>query len=197
MQALASNPLLTKAVTAAILVSLNEQIASLLAGDLQTMRVCSLKFLHTLTVKVPLMALYGFAISAPISHFGYDILNKIFQPPLSGKAKLLQILTSLVTITPLSGACFVAYLALLNLKALPTATTCGAKLQNAVEAIKTNWKNNLLPVLRTSWIVSPLVTFLAQTYVPPQLWVIFFNVIYFFLGTGQNALLAKQQSNTP
>ena len=38
-------------------------------------------------------------------------------------------------------------------------------------------KGALLPIMKMSWIVSPLAMGFAQKFLPPQLWVPFFNLV--------------------
>ena len=61
-------PLLTKSVTAAVLAVLNETIATTISKDFRISRVLNQKIKHPFSIKIPLMALFAFAINAPVSH---------------------------------------------------------------------------------------------------------------------------------
>ncbi|GMG24819.1 unnamed protein product [Ambrosiozyma monospora] len=200
LQLLSKYPLLTKSVTALILNAFNEQIASFVAGDLKefTIKIGSKEFKikHTLTARVPLMALYGFLLNAPIAHYGYKLLNKFIRPPLSGKKKLGQILTSMITITPFISVVTVSYIALINnanfnqlAKLLINRDITGLKqeLKRLYNSIKNSLYNSLFSVIKSSWISGPIFMFIAQKFLEPNLWTVFFSVCYFVLGTYNNA----------
>lgn len=48
-------------------------------------------------------------------------------------------------------------------------------------------------VMRVSWIVSPICLAFAQKFVPENLWVPFFNVIGFIIGTYINTVTKKKR----
>ncbi|ODV85199.1 hypothetical protein CANARDRAFT_188007, partial [[Candida] arabinofermentans NRRL YB-2248] len=199
-------PLLTKAITTALFNSLNEQIASFLAGDLQhiTIKIGSHKFVlpHTLTAKVPLMAFYGFAINAPFAHHAYKLLNKIYIPPLSSRTKIAQILTSMVTITPVISAITISYISLINnaqfeklfdLIKIGDITSLKLELKSIFNKMKTSLITTFFPVVKSSWFSSPLFMIFAQKFLEPNLWVVFFSFCYFLLGTLNNTQIKKAQ----
>ncbi|ODV98218.1 hypothetical protein PACTADRAFT_48016 [Pachysolen tannophilus NRRL Y-2460] len=219
LDALSKNPLLTKSITAFILSCLNEQIASLISGDLTSFNLkisadSTIKIRHPFSERVPLMGFYGFAINAPISHYSYKILNKIFTPPLkTKKEKLLQILTSLLTITPILSTCLVSYIALISLNPTPLSFKKILLIikENGYKGLKKEFsrilitinialKKSLLSVLKSSWIISPLAILIAQNYLDTEMWVVFFNFVYFVLGTYQNTMVKlkrKENKTTP
>lgn len=206
---LSKYPLVTKGLTAAVLASLNEQIASAVAGDVKTTQVAvplgsrkmAVRIRHTLTWRVVLMAAYGFAVATPILHYGYAVLNKAFPQPLLPRTKVAQILALLATITPANALAFLTFTALVNMPAgtgvlllaaryrEQGAAGVVAELRRLAAAVATNLHNNLATVLRTLWVVLPLAMALAQRLLDPRVWVVFFNVVFFVLGTVQNLLV--------
>lgn len=49
----------------------------------------------------------------------------------------------------------------------------------------------LPPLSQVTWATSPLAVLIAQKYLDPQLWVLFFNLVSFTLGTTFNVILKK------
>lgn len=210
---LSKHPLLTKSVTAAVLASLNEIIALIIAKEFTVNKVKlplakrSFGIINPYNIKIPLLALFAFLVQAPLGHYAYQLLNgiKYFNKrPLPLIRKLLQIGLSLSTITPLVCALNVSFLGLVNnpsiikglesfsLKGFPEVVEkpqLASKLQYGWLIIKASLNKNLLSFLKSSWVSSPLIMFFAQTYLDPNSWVVFFNFAYFVLGTFQNTLL--------
>lgn len=154
---LSTHPLLTKSITAAILASLNELIASIIAQEFklttlnlpipfssftasassQRRRELVVKFLNPYNFKIPLLATFAFLVQAPFAHYAYKFLNQIkyFQKqPLSLVRKFLQIVVSLTTITPVVCTLNVAYLGLINNQELVSTVADGiTKFENFKE----------------------------------------------------------------
>ena len=57
--------------------------------------------------------------------------------------------------------------------------------------IKAAFKNGYLPMMKTSWMISPLSMALAQKFLPPNVWVPFFNLVAFTFGTYVNTSIKK------
>lgn len=203
---LLKQPLLTKSCTTASLVALNEIISTILAGDMRKLTVFTgsskVSVKHPFSRKVLLMALYGCLINAPLSHYGYNVLNKVFKAPLGPTKRLAQILVSLMTMTPLMSTLMVSYVSLVNSQKLSLEkvyanyrATGLASLKKsfaaASEQVSAALHNNLIKVVKSSLVTSPVAMAVAQNYVPPQLWVVFFNFIYFVLGTYQNTMVKR------
>ena len=117
----------------------------------------------------------------PISHYMYFIINnKIFKGPLTKSGKILQILTSLSTVTPTLAACFVSWIALINNYKLPKGSINPiAELNKIVAIVRAGLKKGYFGVLKSSLVTSSVALVIAQKFVPPELWVVFFNVVYF------------------
>lgn len=50
-----------------------------------------------------------------------------------------------------------------------------------------------MPVMKVSWITSPLCLAFAQQFLPEQTWVPFFNIVAFFIGTYINSATKKKR----
>jgi hypothetical protein len=70
------------------------------------------------------------------------------------------------------------------------AIIAGAKTIHQVHA---TWKAGFWPVMKVSWVVSPLALAFAQQFLPEQTWVPFFNVISFVIGTYVNSITKKKR----
>ena len=70
------------------------------------------------------------------------------------------------------------------------AVIAGARTLHQVRATV---KAGFMPVMKVSWIASPLSLAFAQKFLPEQTWVPFFNVISFIIGTYVNAHTKKKR----
>lgn len=195
---LVTYPLLTKSVTAGVLGALNESLASAFSGDYKTLSfvVLGRKFHinHVISPKILSMVVYGALISTPISHTLYGVLNRIFNGKMTPVKKLLQLLTSLLTITPTLTAVFVAWLSFINGYSLPAGPfLLSTEVSKIAHVVKTGLKNNFFALLRTSVSTSLVSLVIAQNFLKPELWVVFFNLVYFVLGTIQNTKVKNAQ----
>ncbi|OAA57219.1 integral membrane protein [Cordyceps fumosorosea ARSEF 2679] len=170
---LESNPLRTKMLTAGGLAGLQELLASFLAKDRN-------KHGNYFTSRVPKMAAYGALVSAPLGHVLIWMLQKVFHNRTSLKAKILQIIVSNLVIAPIQNSIYLVAMALI----------AGARTFHQVRAtVKVGfWK-----VMKVSWVVSPLSLAFAQQFLPNHLWVPFFNVIGFVIGTYVNTTTKKKR----
>ncbi|KAF5384997.1 hypothetical protein D9615_001403 [Tricholomella constricta] len=181
---LASHPLRTKAITTGTLCFLQEVLGSTIARvPVQTPAKNAPSVVHLLAalnidLKALKMAIYGFLVSAPMGHFLTGALQKAFAGKTGTSAKIAQILANSLLVSPIQSAVFLASMAVIN----------GAKTVD--EVIKTV-KAGFFSVLRVSWVVSPLTLVVAQSFVPLDLWVPFFNSIQFILGTFFNVQVKK------
>jgi len=173
LKQLQSNPLRTKMLTSGTLSGLQEFLASWIAHDRS-------KSGHYFTSRVPKMALYGAFISAPLGHVLISLLQKVFQGRKSLKAKILQILVSNLMIAPIQNSVYLVSMALI----------AGARTFHQVRATV---KAGFWPVMKVSWIVSPISLAFAQQFLPETTWVPFFNIIGFIIGTYINAHTKKKR----
>jgi len=170
---LQKNPLRTKMLTSGSLAALQEVIASWLAHDRS-------KNGHYFSSRVPKMAAYGAFISAPMGHFLIYLLQKVFSGRTSLRAKILQIITSNLIIAPIQNSIYLASMAFI----------AGARTWHQVRATV---RAGFWPVMRVSWITSPIALAFAQQFLPEQTWVPFFNVIAFIIGTYINTHTKKKR----
>ncbi|KAF2281106.1 uncharacterized protein EI97DRAFT_20361 [Westerdykella ornata] len=173
LKQLQSNPLRTKMLTSGTLSGLQEFLASWIAHDRS-------KHGHYFTSRVPKMALYGAFVSAPLGHVLISILQKIFRGRTSLKAKILQILVSNLIISPIQNSIYLVSMALI----------AGARTFHQVKATV---KAGFMPVMKVSWVVSPISLAFAQKFLPEHTWVPFFNIVGFVIGTYVNAHTKKKR----
>ena len=187
-------------LTSGSLAALQEVLASYIARDRS-------KHGHYINSRVPKMAVYGAFISAPLGHFLIHILQKMFKNRTSLKAKIMQILVSnLIVRFPLSlssslGVCVLeartharkpqqiapiqntVYLASM-------AVIAGAR---AFHQIRATVRTGFMPVMKVTWVTSPLALAFAQKFLPEHTWVPFFNIIAFVIGTWINSQTKKKR----
>ncbi|KAL0262902.1 hypothetical protein SLS55_001876 [Diplodia seriata] len=173
LKQLQSNPLRTKMLTSGTLSGLQEFLASWIAHDRN-------KDGGYFTSRVPKMAIYGAFISAPLGHVLIHVLQKLFQGRTSLKAKILQILVSNLVISPIQNAVYLTSMAVI----------AGARTFHQVRATV---KAGFMPVMKVSWITSPVALAFAQKFLPQETWVPFFNIIGFIIGTYVNAHTKKKR----
>ena len=70
------------------------------------------------------------------------------------------------------------------------AIIAGAKTIHQVHA---TWKAGFMPVMKVSWITSPIALAFAQKFLPEHTWVPFFNIVAFFIGTYVNSVTKKKR----
>ena len=70
------------------------------------------------------------------------------------------------------------------------ALIAGARTFHQVHA---TWKAGFMPVMKVSWVTSPLALAFAQKFLPEDTWVPFFNIIAFTIGTYINATTKKKR----
>ncbi|KAI1004476.1 hypothetical protein K3495_g3740 [Podosphaera aphanis] len=173
IEQLQTNPLRTKMLTSGTLSALQEILASWIAKDRN-------KNGHYFTVRVPKMALYGAFISAPLGHILISALQKLFTGKTTVKAKILQIIASNLIIAPIQNSVYLVSMAII----------AGAKTYHQVHA---TWKAGFMPVMKVSWVTSPLALAFAQQFLPEHAWVPFFNIVGFIIGTFVNSITKKKR----
>jgi len=172
---LSHHPLRTKAITSAILCFLQEVLGSNLSGTPANVTkgasamVRSLQSVH-LDAKAIKMAIYGFLVSAPMSHVLVGLLQKAFAGKTSLRARVAQIITNNLLVSPIQASVYLGSMAVIN----------GA---TSIDEVVKTIRAGFIPVVRVSWVVSPLSMTIAQYFIPVELWVPFFNAIQFVLGT--------------
>jgi len=173
LKQLQTNPLRTKMLTSGTLSGLQEFMASWIAHDKN-------KNGHYFTSRVPKMALYGAFISAPLGHVLITILQKLFAGRTSLKAKILQILASNLVVSPIQNSVYLIFMAII----------AGARTFHQIRATV---KAGFWPVMKVSWITSPICLAFAQKFLPQETWVPFFNIVGFVIGTYINSHTKKKR----
>jgi len=172
---LSHHPLRTKAITTAVLCFLQEVLGSNLSGTPANVTkgasamVRSLQSVH-LDAKAIKMAIYGFLVSAPMSHILVGFLQKAFAGKTSLRARVAQIIANNLLVSPIQASVYLGSMAVIN----------GA---TSIDEVVKTVKAGFFSVVRVSWVVSPLSMTIAQNFIPVELWVPFFNAIQFVLGT--------------
>jgi len=183
--ALIMRPLFTKCCTSGVLSFLQEVMSCHLAGvrfivpkevSPSAHLLASLK----IDAKAVKMAIYGFFVSAPLSHYLMGTLQKMFAGRTSRKAKLAHLLANNLIVAPIQVFVFLASMAIIH----------GAKTSDAVLA---RAKAGFSRMLAITWVVQPSAMLAAQKFVPVELWVPFFSLINFALGTAGNIKIKKMQ----
>lgn len=109
--------------------------------------------------------------------------------------KLVQLVASLCTVTPCLSAVYVSWLLFLNgYKA--SGGSFGQELKRFFTVIGRGLKLNFFTIYRTSLGTTLVAMSIAQNFLPPELWVVFFSCVYFVVGTIQNTrfkLRAKRE----
>lgn len=173
LKQLQDNPLRTKMLTSGSLAGLQEALASWIAKDKS-------EHGHYISSRVPKMAVYGAFISAPLGHILIKILQKMFAGRTSLKAKILQILVSNLIIAPIQNTVYLASMAVI----------AGARQFHQVRATV---RAGFMPVMKVTWVTSPLALAFAQKFLPEQTWVPFFNILSFVIGTYINSHTKKKR----
>jgi len=173
LQQLQTNPLRTKMITSGSLSAGQELLASWIAKDRN-------KDGHYFTSRVPKMGAYGAFISAPLGHILISILQKVFAGRTSLKAKIMQILASNLIIAPIQNSVYLICMALI----------AGAR---TIHQVRATWRAGFMPVMKVSWVTSPLALAFAQKFLPEHTWVPFFNIVGFVIGTYINSVTKKKR----
>ncbi|KAJ2159816.1 hypothetical protein GGF46_002756 [Coemansia sp. RSA 552] len=170
LTALARQPLVTKACTTATLNFLQEEIAQRYSGvraDDQSRGNKS----GLVDRRVIQFSLYGLAISGPLNHFLYEILNRVFaNRPRNTTNTILMLLAQNLLISPILNSVFLA----------ANAVIAGERSLSALVQVV---KSRLLGMMKVSWVVFPCVQLFAARVLPPLVWVPFFNAVAFTFGT--------------
>ncbi|EMC97939.1 hypothetical protein BAUCODRAFT_31950 [Baudoinia panamericana UAMH 10762] len=163
LKKLQEDPLRTKMITSGSLSALQEFLASWIAKDRN-------KNGHYFTSRVPKMAIYGAFISAPLGHVMISLLQRMFAGRTSLRAKILQIVVSNLIISPIQNVVYLTSMAVI----------AGARTFHQIRATV---RAGFMPVMKVSWVTSPLALAFAQAFLPQETWVPFFNIVGFVIGT--------------
>lgn len=110
------------------------------------------------------LAAYGAFISAPLSHTLVGILQRSFAGDNGSRAKIKMILASNLFVSPILNTAYLVSMAVIN----------GARTKEQVKAFL---KLAFFPLMRLSWISSPISMAVAQRFLQPESWTIFFALV--------------------
>ncbi|KAL9091966.1 MAG: hypothetical protein Q9159_001111 [Coniocarpon cinnabarinum] len=173
LKELEKNPLRTKMLTSGVSHGLQELLASWIAQDRNRNG-------NYFTSRVPRMAVYGGFIAAPVGHLFVRFMHFLFAHRTSLRSKILQILFSNLIVSPIQN----------SLQLVAIAIVAGARTFHQIRATV---RAGFLPVMRVSWIASPLCLAFAQQFLPEEYWVPFFNVVAFAVGVYVNYVTKKKR----
>lgn len=190
-KALTQNPLPTKILTGALLSSLGELTSQITAGFISKKQQGILKKLAYVgkiiarnPSKILLMFCYGGFINAPINHYLYGWITQITNGRIvSNKLrKFVQLIASLAIVSPIQVGCLISALTVVN-------QNVGWALTKYPSMIRNNLKAKYFKVLSSSLVSSTILISIAQRFISPAKWSVFFSFAYALLGTGQNIYL--------
>ncbi|CDO93549.1 unnamed protein product [Kluyveromyces dobzhanskii CBS 2104] len=168
------SPLLTKCATGAVLGALSELVSQWVSLSPEKKK----KKLDL--IKVLLMGLYGGLFSATVNHFSYKWINEYtIKKVVSRYRSLVQLGCSLFIVSPIQ---------VLGLLFTLTSVNNGKVDRKVViNAIKARY----LTMLSSSLATTTVLMSIAQRFIAPEKWSVFFSLAYAVLGTGQNVYLKK------
>ncbi|GAV52234.1 hypothetical protein ZYGR_0AG02250 [Zygosaccharomyces rouxii] len=190
-RALAQKPLLTKVLTGALLSSLGELTSQLTTGFISKKKQGIFKKLWYVgkivarnPSKILLMFCYGGFINAPINHYLYGWITQITNGKIVSTKlrKLVQLIASLAIVSPIQVGCLISALTVVN-------QNVGWALSKYPPMIRENLKAKYFKILSSSLVTSTVLVSIAQRYISPAKWSVFFSFAYAILGTGQNIYL--------
>ncbi|CAO3568447.1 unnamed protein product [Mortierella alpina] len=149
---LAANPLRTKALTSGTLSGLQEITATKLSGMPKSKNPDD--FILGINKRVVQMALYGLLVSGPLAHTLFELVTKRFLGKEGAKWKIAQILSTQLITSPIQNATYILAMALF----------AGARTTGQIKAA---FKSGYLPMMKTSWMLSPISMAVAQKFLPP------------------------------
>ncbi|PLW10616.1 hypothetical protein PCANC_03222 [Puccinia coronata f. sp. avenae] len=173
---LLSRPLLTKSCTSATLSFFQEVLASTLAheqNDIVPTGYNLLDYLQSIGISLRAIKLtaYGGLISAPLSHALMKVLHRLFpNHESSDKSKLGLVLASILINGPIQNSAYLIAMGVIG----------GLKSQKDLYLF---WKKTIGLLTKMSILVGMLSTIIANKFVSKELWVPFFNLVGFVLGT--------------
>ncbi|GAA6022706.1 hypothetical protein JCM10207_008072 [Rhodosporidiobolus poonsookiae] len=110
------------------------------------------------------LAGYGFFVAAPLDHFLYSLLARIFAGRTSRKARILEVVSANAVILPIQNAVYLAVLSIIG----------GAR---SVSQVVQDVRAGFLDVMKFTVVVSTLSLTFAQRFLPPIVWTPFFSLV--------------------
>ncbi|EKM61152.1 uncharacterized protein PHACADRAFT_247568 [Phanerochaete carnosa HHB-10118-sp] len=185
LRQLSAHPLRTKCITVGIFNFVQDILGNHIAGVPPRRVPKDAPLYEKLAARLKLdsrafkMLIYGFFVSAPLSHYTTGMLQRMFAGRTNTFAgKAAQILASLLISSPLTA---ISYLSC-------TAVIQGARTkQEIIDFVKPRFAG----IIKISLVSTPLGMIVAQNFLPPELWVPWFNSITFVIGTTLSVMIKK------
>lgn len=98
------------------------------------------------------------------------------------KSKILQIIVSNLVVSPIQNLVYLFSMAII----------AGARTFHQIRATV---RAGFMPVMKVSWVTSPIALAFAQAFLPQETWVPFFNIIGFIIGTYINSHTKKASAS--
>eukprot|EP01111_Echinosteliopsis_oligospora_P002279 TRINITY_DN1333_c0_g1_i1.p1 TRINITY_DN1333_c0_g1~~TRINITY_DN1333_c0_g1_i1.p1 ORF type:complete len:185 (-),score=39.67 TRINITY_DN1333_c0_g1_i1:51-605(-) len=155
VSSLERRPLLTKAATASTLMAVGDGLSQFLEKKP--------KYDFARTGR---MALIGFAMSGPLMHGWYKVLDRLVPGAPTTQNTIKKIAADQLLFTPLSLGAFLTLLPVLE----------GKNTEQVKDRIKSDYK----PILLTNWSVWPFVQFVNFKYIPVDQRVLFVTILGIF-----------------
>ncbi|KAJ3175230.1 hypothetical protein HK101_010706, partial [Irineochytrium annulatum] len=152
---LQTKPILTKSLTAATLNGLSELIASLVTTG-------------KVDGKWVKMSAYGLFISGPLGHHLYAQLEKVFKGKTGTGWAIAKLLATNLVVSPILNSVYLFTMALI----------AGQNISESIKSVRSRF----MAVMKTTWVVFPTVQTIAFNFLPPALWLPFFNLVAFTIG---------------
>ncbi|CEP61222.1 uncharacterized protein LALA0_S02e09494g [Lachancea lanzarotensis] len=196
---LARRPLLTKIATGAILSALSELISQLTTTSAQKTDENLKGGFHKIRSllqrpkyqKLLLMLLYGGVVNAPINHFFYQWLTLFTNKRIAPKwRRLAQLCGSWCVISPIQVFGLITALTLVNLGPGEKDGPASKKLKAVQDSLQTRYGT----MLTSSILSSTVFVSVAQQFIAPEKWSVFFSFAYAALNTGQNIYMKLSSS---
>jgi len=179
---LAARPILTKSITSGTLSFIQEIAAGYLAGTpppaIKKTGLPPVDFIKR-NQRAFKLAAYGFFISAPLSHSLMGVLQRAFAGQTGTRAKVGMIVASNVLVSPVINTVYLSSLSIIN-------------EAHSVDDIIKFIKMAIWPIMKLTWISSPLSMAFAQHFLSPEQWVPFFALVSCVLGTWFNTQSKKK-----
>ncbi|SCU78801.1 LANO_0A04060g1_1 [Lachancea nothofagi CBS 11611] len=182
-------PLTTKMVTGAVLGAISELISQYTTpskdenaqNPTTVIQKLVLLLQKTKFRKLLAMFLYGGLVNAPINHFFYQWITIFTDRRVSSKWKRLsQLCGSWFVVSPIQVFGLITALTLVNMDSQKS------QLCQKLAAVKATLRNKYGPMLTSSVISSTAFVSIAQQFISPDKWSVFFSFAYAVLNTGQN-----------
>ncbi|SCU80469.1 LADA_0B07646g1_1 [Lachancea dasiensis] len=184
-------PLLTKIATGAVLSALSELISQFTTPSVQTLGEnddgrpkSSLQKVKSLLqkpkyCKLLVMLLYGGLVNAPINHYFYGWITQFTNRSVAPRWKrLAQLCGSWFVVSPIQVLGLITALTLVN--------SPEQQMSHKLTAVAASLRARYGPMLTSSVISSTAFVSIAQQYISPEKWSVFFSLAYAVLNTGQN-----------